>query len=487
MGILTIDLETSTKNTEVGSNKASPFYPGNNIVATGVLNQDQAITEYHYDDKTNTYSNFNWEKTLCGVETLVGHNISFDLKYLYRYPEVREWIKEGKIWDTMLAEYLLSGQTKQFPSLDYTCVRYGGSLKDEKIKEYWEAGLSTEDIPKGELLEYLKHDLLNTRFTYLGQVIKAKQLGMYDVILVHMEALLALIEMEYNGLKFDLNYAREAIKKLKVEVEEKSSALKAFMQPCLTKVEVNPGSNDHLSLFLFGGTYRYKTKEPIKDEYGEFVYYKTGKQKGEIKERYVEKLEATTGLGIQPDHTWANAKQGFYQTNEDVVKTLKTRFEKGSVEHTALTLIDELRGLEKELGTYFEGYSKLVFTDGMIHHNLNTTVTATGRLSSSEPNMQNLSKNKGTIKKCFISRFGNAGVIAEGDFSQIEVVVQAFLSRDPRMMNDVRRGIDFHCMRLAFKLKEDYDEVVKKCKELPQYKLWRTHIKVFSFQRALTH
>lgn len=94
-----------------------------------------------------------------------------------------------------------------------------------------------------------------------------------------------------------------------------------------------------------------------------------------------------------------------------------------------------------------------------------------------------------TIKKCFISRFGDDGVIVEADYSQIEVVGQAFLSGDKQMKEDVRNGIDFHCKRLSFKLGEDYEELLIKCKDdtndyYKEYSKKRKHIKVFSFQKA---
>lgn len=93
-----------------------------------------------------------------------------------------------------------------------------------------------------------------------------------------------------------------------------------------------------------------------------------------------------------------------------------------------------------------------------------------------------------TIKKCFTSRFGNDGVIVECDYGQIEVVVLAYLTQDPQMIQDIFDGVDFHCKRLSFKLKEDYDEVVKKCKDetndyYKEYSKKRKHIKVFSFQK----
>jgi len=93
------------------------------------------------------------------------------------------------------------------------------------------------------------------------------------------------------------------------------------------------------------------------------------------------------------------------------------------------------------------------------------------------------------IKRCFVSRFGARGVIVEADYSQIEVIVQAFLSGDEQMYEDIRNGVDFHCKRLAYKLKEDYDEVVRRSKDstnpyFKEYSKKRKDIKVFSFRKA---
>jgi DNA polymerase I-like protein with 3'-5' exonuclease and polymerase domains len=91
-----------------------------------------------------------------------------------------------------------------------------------------------------------------------------------------------------------------------------------------------------------------------------------------------------------------------------------------------------------------------------------------------------------SIKECFTSRFGNSGYLVEADFSQIEVVVQAYLSQDERMMQDVRSGVDFHCKKLAYVLDEPYTDVWAACHllENKKYKKMRTDIKTFSFQRA---
>lgn len=90
------------------------------------------------------------------------------------------------------------------------------------------------------------------------------------------------------------------------------------------------------------------------------------------------------------------------------------------------------------------------------------------------------------IKRVFCSRW-YGGSILEADLSQIEVVVQAFLTQDPNMVQDVIKGVDFHVKRLAYVLGEEYDSVWSKCHVLkdPAYVKKRKDIKSFSFQRAL--
>ena len=123
----------------------------------------------------------------------------------------------------------------------------------------------------------------------------------------------------------------------------------------------------------------------------------------------------------------------------------------------------------------------------IIHHKLNHTSTVTSRLSSSDPNLQNVPRgDTSNVKKMFTSRFGEVGRMAEIDYSQLEVVVQGVLSRDKQLMEDLNNKVDFHCKRLAAKLGEDYDSVWNKChkEEDATYKAMRTNAKIFSFQRA---
>jgi len=163
--------------------------------------------------------------------------------------------------------------------------------------------------------------------------------------------------------------------------------------------------------------------------------------------------------------------------------------------------LKELASLEKDNGTYYitytynadgtvkntKGMLQYVTPANIVHHSLNGTSTITGRLSSSNPNLQNLPRD-GTskVKEMFASRFGSAGRIVEVDYTALEVVALAAISGDDNLMAALLNNIDMHCQRLAGVLGEPYEEVYEKChnKEHPEhkhYKQLRTDIKPRAF------
>lgn len=170
---------------------------------------------------------------------------------------------------------------------------------------------------------------------------------------------------------------------------------------------------------------------------------------------------------------------------------------------TAAKPISLLKTLQKDTGTYYlmekangtqSGMLQYVEPSSIIHHQLNSCATITGRLSSSRPNFQNLPRAdeddegnlKSKVKEMFTSRFGSAGRIAEIDYSALEVVVLAAISGDSELLRMLQEGIDMHCYRLAAKLKEPYEDVLKKCKdsshpEHSKYDNMRTAIKPRAF------
>lgn len=392
-------------------------------------------------------------------------------------------------------------------------------------------------------------DIANTEKVFLGQVAHARELGMVTAIRSRMDGLCATIEMEWNGLQIDTDEAKKQLKELRMELIEADEKLNGFIPPLPDGLEFNWGSRTHKSCLIFGGTVKYQRQttytdpgtgtlarkvatedwplfggvpiDPAKcavdEDTGLYLNFDGpqdtftgGKRKGEAKFKKVKvpgelkvkfqdfffrfpgyvrgrpewATKSTDGAGVPLFSTSGETIEALAGTNVPFCETL-VRFE----------------ALTKELGTYFLMVDAKGNASGMltcvdpvtrrIHHKLNHTSTVTTRLSSSDPNLQNIPRgDKSNIKRMFISRFLN-GSMLEADYSQLEVVVQGVLSGDAQLCEDLRNKIDFHCKRIAIqpKFKKTYEEVVELCKneDGPEYKKWkkiRTATKVFSFQRS---
>ena len=380
---IVLDLETSIKNRgdeAVGNMKASPFHHDNKVVMCG--------WRYGFWEDTSVVDVNDYIPHFHGShinQLIVGQNIKFDLLYMYRDKGLKKWVSKNKIWDTMLAEYLLTGQQERFASLDRLSEKYGGQLKPDRIKEYWNAGIDTEDIPKDELKEYLIGDILNTEIVFKEQYKEAVRLGMLPLIASQMDALLATTEMEWNGLHFDIERAYE----LAVDVSEDLKKAETFLVTNMEEAgikEPNPSSNEHLSLLLFGGKQYVKEFRPYPAEHEHYgKRYKSGANAGKLRGKITDvsyPIKAQTN--VVPDKEWKTKKKGVYKTNDDVLKTMAG--------HAIVKHIIEYRKLFKDLTTYYQGYGKLYWPNHKcIHGTFNHCATVTGRLSSSSPNLQNLS------------------------------------------------------------------------------------------------
>ena len=246
---------------------------------------------------------------------------------------------------------------------------------------------------------------------------------------------------------------------------------------------------------------------------GEFYFqdtYRSGKRQGEGKTKQVtvpdherpkgskqEKLFRFNGY-LVPKPEWETsvtdaADNPVISTSSDVMDALAVKAKASNIRF--LKLITDRQRIVKDIGTYYwseddkgqrKGMLTLVGDDSVIHHKLNHVNTVTSRLSSSDPNMQNIPRgDKSLAKRMFSSRFGEDGVMAEVDYSQLEVIVQAVLSNDKQMRLDINNKIDFHVKRLATSQHKEYEEVLAKyksgCKKTDQE---RRLIKTFTFQRA---
>lgn len=234
-----VDLETGIQ--EALGRKGC--YLINDIVAMGVAYQGKAQSKYYTSTDFNEALQF-----LDNTDIIVGHNIKFDLLYLWKLPKLQEWLSRGgRIWDTQLAEYMLSGQQHKYPALrDIAVNKYGCKEREKRMEKYWDdktikvldwrtkalikdfpygtdrftvaewadenfkgsidivyGAIDTKDIPKDLVLEDVENDVLDTEKVMLAQVGTAKKHEMYDLVMEQMEGLLATTEMEYNGLSID--------------------------------------------------------------------------------------------------------------------------------------------------------------------------------------------------------------------------------------------------------------------------------------------
>ena len=379
-----LDVETTIHNDgpgSVGTKKADPNYPSNRVVYCG---------------KKDKGSSFVYDKGLLPSirlsSLLVGHNIKFDLLYsLKEHNLVLEDFKNTEIWDTMIVEYLLSGQTTKFVSLDELSKKYGGTIKNEKIKEYWEAGISTEHIPENEIIPYLKQDVENTEKIFLTQWKKANRFNMLPLIKAQMKALLATTIMERNGMHFDVVHALDIVK---TQLQPK---LKKCEEHIITRMEIagiqepNPASNQHISLLIFGGVQEVDVDVNMRDDKGNVIRYKSGKNKGKVRTRKGKESRLIPALSTFTKGEWESSVKDIYKVNNEVLTEIHNS--KG-MSDILLELIENIlayRQISKDISTYFVGFSKLLWThDDCIHGTINHCATATGRLSSSSPNLQNL-------------------------------------------------------------------------------------------------
>lgn len=522
MSILILDWETTIKASY--GRKANPFDKDNRVVLWGIKQINKSPRTFYETPLPNDW--------LDGIKMIVAHNAKFDMTWIWDDPYFRQWLKDGgKVWCTQYAEYLLTGQMAQWNSLDQLSEKYGGTLKNDEIKAFWEAGIDTTEIPKDMLVDYLHDDLSNTEIAFKAQVKRAKELGMMNSIHSHMEGLLALTEMEFNGLYIDQELGETQRADLESRLQDVVDSLAQYIPENLPEeVTWNWASKDHLSALFFGGGIKYKRRVHKQDpETGEYLYtkakedwyvldgepvnpkdykdtskldrYKSGMKAGKLKTKKVdvqgdpklffEDFEFDLEGITQPLEKWETKKEGVYKTDADVLTELSAEGVK------AAKLMLEWRKIDKDLGTYYRRYDAkkkcdvgmltMVQPDGLIHHGLNNVGTVTGRLSSSKPNLQNVSSGgKSKVKSIFTSRFGEDGYVCESDFSQLEVVIQGWLSGDPILIDDINSGVDFHIKRLAAKLDEPYQDVYEKTKvaKVVEYVLGRQNSKEFSFQRA---
>lgn len=381
---LVVDTETSgaTNNTY-----GNPFTSSNRLCVVG------------YGNSSGAKSLVSTSKPLPpfmgdSVPLFVAFNAKFDLHWLRRSGVNLSCIKA--VWDCQLAEFIISRQSEKYPALELVTQAWGIPGKFTDIEtEYWDKGIDTPDIPIDIVTKRVESDVIITsqlfekQWAYLEDKPKLKRL-----IWIACQDQLVLEEMEWNGLAYDMQLSLTEGHKLETRISEIERELTAV----LGIDGVNWSSGQQLSVILFGGTLKLSHQE-------EFVYtYKSGKRKGQtiLKTRWVD-VEKQLPQRAEPAQGTELKKEGLFSTDEDSLLKLKP-FDDNT--RKIVKGIQELRTLSKQLGTYYYGipklYEEMEWENNILHGNLNSCVTVTGRLSSTRPNQQNLDHG---IRKCLITRF----------------------------------------------------------------------------------
>ena len=335
----------------------------------------------------------------------VGQNLKYDLEVLRNYGiELK-----GKMWDTMIAHYLIQPELRH--NMDYMAeiyLNYQTIHIDELIGPKGKNQKSMRSLLPSQVYEYAAED---ADITLRLKNKLEPELKKYDCeklfYEIEMPLMPVLAEMEMNGVCLDTQSLAETSKQFTNRMNE---------------IEAR--------IFELAGQ-QFNIASP--------------KQVGEIlfdKLKIVEKAKKT--------------KTGQYVTSEEVLQQLKNK-------HEIVADILEHRGLKKLIGTYIDALPKLINpSTGHIHTSFNQTITATGRLSSSDPNLQNIpirGEDGKEIRKAFIPEPGC--LFFSADYSQIELRVMAHLSQDPQMIEVFREGKDLHAATAANIYKKPIAEVTR--------------------------
>ena len=335
----------------------------------------------------------------------VGQNLKYDLEVLHNYGIVLK----GKMWDTMIAHYLIQPELRH--NMDYMAeiyLNYQTVHIDELIGPKGKNQRSMRDLSPTDVYEYACEDAditlqLKNKLEAELQKYECEHL-FYEI---EMPLMPVLAEMEMNGVCLD--------------TESLAETSKQFTQRMMD------------------------IEKRIYELAGEPFNIASPKQVGDI---LFEKLKIIE----KPKKT----KRGQYVTSEEVLQQLRHK-------HEIVELILDHRGLKKLLGTYIEALPKLINPrTGHIHTSFNQTITATGRLSSSDPNLQNIpirGEDGKEIRKAFIPEPGC--LFFSADYSQIELRVMAHLSGDEQMIKVFREGKDLHAATAANIYKKPIEEVTR--------------------------
>ena len=493
--ITTVDVETSWQKNENGGYDPSPFHQDNILVSVG-LNSYWG-DEYYFTNHSERIDEGCFHKiqeTLDKTTLLVGHNIKFDLMWLleagFKY--------SGRVYDTMLGEYILNKGIRKSLTLEMSCRRRKIGSKDSAIKEWMDRGVSFENIPADVVEEYGKIDVQITRRLFDSQMADFKlEKNKHLLMTAKMmnEFLVVLSDMERNGININIEDLNSVEREFRAEFAYLKQKIDKIVYKQMGDTKINLSSPEQLSWLIYSikpkdkkewckifniGIDKNTGKNKKRPQYSRLQFrnlvtdntipiFKTVAQqclhckgKGVIKKikkdgspfKNYSKCPECDGEGYI--YTEMAKYAGFRQRPKSVYDVSESGFRTDKI--TLSKIAAEAEGEFKEfidavvrhnavdtyLNTFVEGLKNFTNEKGFLHPKFMQAVTATGRLSSRDPNFQNQPRGKTfPIRKVVTSRF-DGGKILEIDFAQLEFRTAVYLAQDKQGMEDIKNKIDVH-------------------------------------------
>lgn len=506
MKILSLDLETMTDKIDNKIDN-SPFNPNNKLVMAlygwiGWDTVDEVLYDvFHHVEQQEPDGRDRLQQYLDEADVIVCHNAKFDIMWLLE----TGFRISSRIYCTMIGEYcLLKGQQSKtgYLSLKQTAERRNVTRKkSDLVDELFKGGTGFEAMPLETVIAYGIADVIACGEIYLQQqddFAKDANKSLQTIITLMNEMLEFLVEIERNGIKVDL----EVLLKIKAEYEQEHEEIVGWLysklQDLMGDTPINLNSNADMSAAIYSrepidrDTHRQvwnigvgANGKPLmppffnKSQHNRAVrsttkiVYKTVAMKctecngtGKIRKMkkdgtpfknpskcavckgegaLYQKLDQVAGLKLIPQDPSYASINGFKTDKKTIKLLIKQAEEKGNdLAVEFLTKLSRLNAINTYLDSFIQGIETWTRADGLLHTNMNQCITATGRLSSSNPNFQNQPKRGFPVRKAVVSRFGSDHQIIEADFSSLEFVVAGELSRDSQVIEDILTGKDIH-------------------------------------------
>ena len=479
----------------------SPYNKDNTLVAIGytyraldgspIWNSDGAV--YIKKFPVDNYYFYEFKEAIKGATYIVAHNAKFDLAWL------REVGVEcdNKVIDTMISEYVLNKGIRGKLSLDALSKKYNVIRKENLLGNALSVGLNYSDMSEEDQRKYLCYDVMSTAEVFEKQqkiFRKSANKSLIPIRDLMCQFCSVLTDIERSGMAIDLNVLTQVDKEYEREQAQLNSYLNQKVRSLMGDLEVNLSSPEQLSQVIYscklvdkkswkslmniGVDHRGKPlPRPTMDlnSFREAVsscfkrskkvrsakcpscnglggYFKVKKDGTNFKKQtkcevcagkgtiYID-LEDRGGLNLPPRLSLASA--GGFKTDKNTLSMLLNEVTEPEAKKFIESIV-RLSAIETYRSAFIEGIRKGIKSDGLLHANFNQCITATGRLSSSSPNLQNMPKGRlFPVRKAFVSRF-KGGELVEIDYSQLEFRVAGILATDEVVKREVESGFDVH-------------------------------------------